>query len=114
MNYLISQPFYASETKQNITCIWDHPQLGPIRFTATPDDPGSAYGPEIYANCVAGEYGPVVSYEDSHWYSLTDNNVWKNRTYSLGQLMVSSTGEQPPNSTNKPIPSPNPQNANAN
>lgn len=89
-----------------ISCIWDHPQFGPIPFAADPND-CTTYGPEIYAAAVAGEYGPVVSYADSHWYSTVDNNNWEGYTYTLGQLMISSTGQQPPNSSNQPIP-PNP------
>lgn len=104
MTYLISLPYFTlPDTNDRIDCFWDHPELGIIPFTAIPDDT-TEYGPEIYANCLAGEYGPVVSYEDSHWYSLIDGNVWNGRTYRLGQLMISPTGEQPPNSTNTPIP----------
>jgi hypothetical protein len=49
----------------------------------------------------------VVSYANSHWYSIVDNNIWEGKTYSLGQLMLSPTGQQPPNSSNQPLP-PNP------
>ena len=113
MTFSITQPFYGALDKSAITCLWDHPELGPILFSSTPDD-STSYGPEIYANCLAGDYGPVVSYEDSHWYSLIDNNTWNGRTYKFGQMMVSPTGAQPPNSTNQPIPEPPSNNASIN
>ena len=107
MTYAITQPYYASSDNSGVSCIWDHPELGPIPFLALPTDTFTTYGPEIYASAVAGDYGPVVSYADSHWYSVIDNNIWQGKTYSLGQLMLSPTGQQPPNSSNQPIP-PNP------
>jgi hypothetical protein len=106
MTYAITQPYYALEDNSGVHCIWDHPELGSIPFLALPTD-CTTYGPEIYAAAVAGEYGPVVSYANSHWYSVIDGNVWEGNTYSLGQLMLSPTGQQPPNSSNQPIP-PNP------
>lgn len=113
MTFSITQPYYATSDKRVITCLWDNPEFGPIPFSANPDD-STSYGPEIYSNCVAGEYGPVVSYEDSHWYSLIDDNEWNGRTYKLGATMISPTGTQPPNSTNQPIPEPPTNNASIN
>jgi len=107
MTYSITQPYYSAPDNSGVACIWDNPTYGPIPFLALPTDTFTTYGPEIYAAAVAGEYGPVVSYADSHWYSVVDNNVWEGRTYTLGQLMLSPTGQQPPNSSNQPIP-PNP------
>jgi hypothetical protein len=103
MEFIITQPFFAVKDNSRINCTWDHPSCGPIPFTASPDDVES-YGQEIYAEALAGEYGPVISYEDSHWYSLINDNEWNGQTYNIGQLMVSPTGVQPPNSTNQPIP----------
>ena len=100
-----SQPYVSSSDGQSITVLWDNPKLGIIEFTATPTDP-MAYGPVIFAEASAGEYGPLVSYADSHWYSIIDNNVWEGRTYSVGDGMLSPTGVQPPNSTNQQIPPP--------
>ena len=107
MTYLITQPYYSSPDNSGVNCIWDHPTYGSIPFLALPTDTFTTYGPEIYAAAVSGDYGPVVSYADSHWYSVIDNNIWEGKTYSLGQIMISPTGQQPPNSSNQPIP-PNP------
>jgi hypothetical protein len=107
MTYSITQPFYITPDNSGVSCIWNHPELGTIPFLALPTDTFTTYGPEIYAAAVAGDYGPVVSYADSHWYSIIENNIWEGITYSLGQLMISPTGQQPPNSSNQPIP-PNP------
>ena len=74
-----------------------------FRSTAMAQD-SEITGREIYANLMNGDYGPIVSYEDSHWYSLVDNNLWNNMVHSFGDLMLSPTGSQPPNSTNKPVP----------
>jgi hypothetical protein len=106
MTYLITEPYYVFPDNSGVSCIWDNPELGLIPFLASPND-CTTYGPEIYAQCVAGDYGPVVSYEDSHWYSTVDNNEWEGFTYNTGYLMLSPTGQQPPNSSNQPIP-PNP------
>ena len=100
-----SQPYVSSPDGQTIDVLWDNPELGIIPFTSTPTDV-MAYGRAIYAEALAGEYGPLVSYADSHWYSIIDNNVWEGRTYSVGDGMLSILGVQPPNSTNEPIPAP--------
>jgi len=86
-----SEPFYAQSDDLAIQVIWDNPSLGPIPFVATPTDPETV-GQTIFAEAEAGDYGPVVSYADSHrWYS-TENG-------SLGVLVVSPTGVQPANTT---------------
>ena len=85
--------------------MWDNPEYGLVPFTASPLDI-TVWGPQIFAEAEAGEYGPLVSYADSHWYSTIDNNVWEGRTYKLGALMLSPLGVQPPNSSNEPIPAP--------
>lgn len=113
MTYLISQPYYLNKEETVIRCIWDHPEFGPIPFSATPND-DTTYGPEIFFAAKNGEYGPLVSYENSHWYSLIDDNEWQGKTYRFGELMLSLTGEQPPNSTNKPKPVPPLNNASTN
>ena len=105
MTYSCSQPYIASETQAGVSLIWDHPTFGPIPFYAIPDDIEPT-GVEIYDLAMAEEFGPVVSYADSHWYSTVDGNVWQGKTYGLGHLMVSPTGEQPPNSTQTPPPQP--------
>jgi hypothetical protein len=98
MTYSCSQPYCYFENNPGIHVIVDHPQLGPIPFLAVPDD-SELHGREIYAEAAAGDYGPVVSYADSHWYSTIDNNLWNGMVYSIGSLMISPLGIQPPNST---------------
>jgi|694.fasta_scaffold11123_8 hypothetical protein len=105
MAYSCSQPYHFSEIQAGISLTWNHPTFGPIPFLAMPNDV-EPYGVEIYNEALAGEYGPVVSYADSHWYSTTDGNVWQGKTYGVGGLMISPTGEQPPNSTQTPPPQP--------
>lgn len=105
MTYQISQPYYATPDNSVVNCFWDHPLYGVIPFSASLRD-SVEYGPTIFENCVNGLYGPVVSYEDSHWYSLTDANEWQGKTYRIGEIMISPLGVQPPNSTHQPIPSP--------
>ena len=109
MTYSCTRPYYFQPDNQVISLIWDHPTLGPIPFHATPVDP-EPYGQVIFAEAEAGEYGPLVSYADSHWYSTIDNNVWEGSTYGFASLMTSPLGVQPPNSSNEPIPAP-PSNA---
>ena len=105
MSYDCSQPYVSRSDSSAIDVLWDHPSLGIIPFTAVPNDV-MEYGRAIYTEALAGEFGPLVSYADSHWYSIIDNNVWEDKTYSFGWLMISPTGIQPPNSTNEPIPEP--------
>jgi hypothetical protein len=104
MAYACSQPFEFSTSEQGISLIWDHPEYGPIPFLALPNDV-EPHGVEIYHEAAAGMYGPVVSYADSHWYSTVDNNEWQGVTYFTGEMMISPTGVQPPNSTQTPPPS---------
>jgi hypothetical protein len=44
-----------------INCEVEHPQFGWIPFTASPDDV-EQMGRDIYAQAVAGDYGPVATY----------------------------------------------------
>lgn len=99
--YDISAPKYVSSLiPPAITCIWNHPTLGPIPFTAMPTD-SESYGVEMYYQLANGDYGAVVSYEDAHYYSTINNNSWNGMTgIPMGALMLSPTGSQPPNSTN--------------
>ena len=106
MTYICSDPYYSDTSDSTITLTWDNSPYGAIPFTSSPDDTSTTYGPEIYAQALAGDFGPVVSYANSHWYSTVDNNVWKEITYNLGDLIMSPTGVQPSNSTNSPIPAP--------
>jgi hypothetical protein len=85
-----SEPFYVQSDNLAIQVIWDNPSLGPIPFVGTPTDPETV-GQTIFAEAEAGDYGPVVSYADSHrWYSTVD---------PVGGLLVTPTGVQPANTT---------------
>lgn len=44
-----------------IDCELNHPELGWIPFTASPNDP-EAHGREIYGRILAGEFGEVAPY----------------------------------------------------
>ena len=101
MTYQIYDCYYATDDDAFIACTWDHPTLGTIPFWATPTDV-MPYGAEIYINAQRGEYGTLTSYADSHWYSTINDNIWLGGTYNIGDLMISPTGVQPPNSTDTP------------
>jgi len=93
-----SEPYYTQSDDLAIQVIWDNPSLGPIPFVATPTDP-ETIGQTIFAEAEAGDYGPVVSYADSHrWYSTLNG--------ALGALVVSPTGVQPADTTLLVAPTP--------
>jgi len=104
MTYSCTQPYYFQPDNQVISIIWDHPTYGPIPFNAMPDDP-EVSGQEIFAAAVAGDFGPVVSYADSHWYS-TATIVPSYGSSTFPPIIISPTGIQPPNTTQlvPPIP----------
>jgi hypothetical protein len=52
-------PIYNS--RGNIDCQAEHPIYGWIPFTASPDD-CEAHGREIFARCLAGDFGTVAEY----------------------------------------------------
>lgn len=95
MTYIVSDCYYATDDNTVIHCMWLNPTLGLIPFAAVADDT-TTYGPEIYASAIAGDYGPVLSYESTHYYS-TD-------PATLGQIVIAPDGVQPPNtSTSAPL-----------
>lgn len=98
MSYAITFPYYFNADETNISVTWNHPELGAIPFLASPNDV-MPYGREIYAAAVAGEYGQVRSYAETHWLSTVDGNTWQGRTYKAGSVMVSPAGVQPPKSS---------------
>ena len=91
MTFLVTLPFQTNpDNFDQITVTWDNPSLGVIPFTAYNDGTDS-YVTQIYLAALAGDYGPVVSYADSHrWYSTTNGVVVIDPT---------GTGPQPPNTT---------------
>jgi len=78
--------------------MWNHPELGMIPFTATPDDV-VPYGVEIYNQLVAGDYGTVLTWAETHFYSTTDGNIFNGIENYKGDIIVSPTGTVPSNST---------------
>lgn len=97
MAYTVSDCFYAAEDNTAISCMWLHPELGLIPFVAVPNDV-TTYGPEIYAAAVAGDYGPVLSYASTHYYSTNPT--------TLGELVIAPDGVQPPDTSTDPPLSP--------
>ena len=106
MSFTCDTPYYSSPDLASVTVVWDNPIYGPIPFTASPTDTDTTYGPEIYAQAVAGDFGPVISYADSHWFSTIDNNPWDGGSTPIGLILLSPTGAQPPDSTQLVPPTP--------
>jgi hypothetical protein len=58
----VLNPQWSNAENTMIDCIVTFEQIGePIPFTASPMDCES-HGREIFARCVAGEFGPVAAY----------------------------------------------------
>lgn len=55
-------PVWADAGHTRIDLIVEHPDFGPIPFTADPDDV-EAHGRDLYARAVAGDFGPIGTYE---------------------------------------------------
>ena len=105
MTYNCKQPYYSVLDNSQINVTWEHHEFGSIPFTA--DSSGvTPVGTQIFEEAQQGKYGIVVSFKDSHWYCTANNNFWEGRRYDVGDLMISPTGTQPPNSTDQPIPVP--------
>lgn len=107
MPYNCTNPYYSTADNSSIEVIWDNPEFGLVPFLACIRDQ-TEYGPQIYEEARRGEYGTLVSYEDSHWYCTVEKTIWNGCQYNVGDLMLSPLGVQPPNSTNQPIPIPSP------
>ena len=61
MTVTITNPVWANSEQTLINCQIDHPEYGPIPFTASPTDP-EQHGQDIYAAIVAGDHGPIGPY----------------------------------------------------
>ena len=64
MNYQqVKDPVWSDAEQTAIDCLvlFDN-QNEFVPFTASPND-STVYGPEIYAECIAGDYGPVLPYQ---------------------------------------------------
>lgn len=61
MNYTTVTNLQWSKNGDAINCVVNFESLGEVPFAARPDD-NYAHGREIYARCVAGEFGPIGEY----------------------------------------------------
>jgi hypothetical protein len=58
----VTNPIYSSSDKLSIDCIVQFDKLlTPVLFGANPKDPED-YGKQLYADLVAGKYGPIADY----------------------------------------------------
>lgn len=59
----VSSPVWydAAHTMITVQVVFEHLGVNPVTFVASPND-GMAYGREIYADLVAGKYGPIAEY----------------------------------------------------
>ena len=59
----VKNPAWANpeRTMINVEVNFDHLPEEVVTFTASPDD-NTAHGPEIYAACIAGDYGPIAEF----------------------------------------------------
>jgi len=58
----VTDPIYANEAGTAINCMVKFEEFPTaLPFTASPNDP-EEYGRQLYANLVAGVYGPVAPY----------------------------------------------------
>lgn len=61
----LTSPVWANEEHTMIDCVITTSQLGAeeLPFTASPSDP-EAHGRQIFADLVAGKYGPIADYTE--------------------------------------------------
>ena len=102
MNYSVTDCYYADVDHKTIACWLEIP--GGEKMLLLLAEGATDSSAILYENALAGEYGPVTSYNDSHWYCTLHNFDWGDQRYGLGDVMISPSGEQPPNSTNEPNP----------
>jgi hypothetical protein len=58
----VSKPVYSSADNSSIDCLVQFDVFpNPLPFNASPKDT-TDYGKQIYADCVAGKYGPIGAY----------------------------------------------------
>jgi hypothetical protein len=102
MNISVTDCYYADTEHNTIVGFVEFPGIEKTPILLTADTPGTAS--ELFENAINGEYGPITSYADSHWYCTLHGYYWNDQYYCLGDAMISPSGEQPPNSTNQPNP----------
>jgi hypothetical protein len=104
MNYSVTDCYYADVDHKTIACWLEIPDAEKMFLLLTADAPDSTA--TFYENALNGDYGPITSYADSHWYCTLHGFYWNNQYYGLGDVMISPSGEQPPNATQTPPPRP--------
>jgi hypothetical protein len=62
----VSGPSFADAEHTRINCLVMFPSLSrdAMPFTAAEVDPGAEHSEEIFARCLAGEFGPVAPFEE--------------------------------------------------
>lgn len=61
MNYTTVTNLFWNKEHTAIECVVDFEELGPVNYGAVPHD-NYAHGREIYARCIAGDFGPIADY----------------------------------------------------
>lgn len=56
-----SNPVWADAGHTRVDLVVDHPEFGPIPFTADADDV-EAHGRDLHARAIAGEFGPIGAF----------------------------------------------------
>lgn len=62
----VTAPAFADAEGTRINCLVVFPSLGPepLPYTAADIDPGAEHSEEIFARCIAGDFGPVAPWEE--------------------------------------------------
>jgi hypothetical protein len=50
-----------NHNKSMVNCVVDFVNFGELPFSASPND-SAEHGREIYARCIAGDFGPIADY----------------------------------------------------
>lgn len=61
MKYIAVTNLRWNKDRTAVECIVDFEELGPVNYAAAPYD-NYVHGREIYARCVAGDFGPIADY----------------------------------------------------
>ena len=61
MNYTTVTDLRWNREHTAIECVVNFEELGPVNYGAVPHD-NYAHGREIYARCIAGDFGPIADY----------------------------------------------------
>lgn len=61
MNYTSVTNLVWNPARTAVNCLVAFEKIGVVPFAADPNDP-EAHGQEIYARCIAGDFGPIADY----------------------------------------------------